>query len=95
MSGCWRPSFSADCEQRLGLDDETSKSEFNHAVDIALRAVTARRYGRFTDRRYRLALFGTRQGPYGLIRPLLGNDIPREFDAICVAAAEGILALGD
>ncbi|WP_188545597.1 TetR/AcrR family transcriptional regulator [Rhodococcoides trifolii] len=67
----------------------------NDAVDGALRTVTEKRYGRLTDRRYRLAVLATRQGPYGLIRPMVGDDIPREFDAICVASAEGILALGD
>ncbi|CAN5597615.1 hypothetical protein BH23ACT6_BH23ACT6_20390 [soil metagenome] len=67
----------------------------NDDVDTQLRRVTARRYGRLTDRRYRLALLGTRQCPYGLVRPLIGGEIPRTFDAICVAATEGILALGD
>ncbi|MDJ0392426.1 TetR/AcrR family transcriptional regulator [Rhodococcus sp. G-MC3] len=70
-------------------------ASINDDIDVALRATTARRYGRFTDRRYRLALLATRQGPYGLIRPIVGEFIPREFDAICVASAEGILALGD
>lgn len=68
----------------------------NDGVNAALRRVAARRYdGRITERRYRLALLGTRQCPYGLVRPLIGGDIPKEFDVICVAATEGILALGD
>lgn len=68
----------------------------NDEVNAALRRVAARRYdGRITERRYRLALLGTRQCPYGLVRPLIGGDIPQELDAICVAATEGILALGD
>ncbi|MBJ7287275.1 TetR/AcrR family transcriptional regulator [Williamsia sp.] len=67
----------------------------NDAIDVALRDTVKRRYGRLTDRRFRLALLATRQGPYGLIRPLVGGDIPDDFDAICVASAEGILALGD
>ncbi|MCX6470356.1 MAG: TetR/AcrR family transcriptional regulator [Corynebacteriales bacterium] len=67
----------------------------NDAIDVALRDVVRRRYGRLTDRRVRLALLATRQGPYGLIRPLVGDAIPADYDAICVASAEGILALGD
>jgi hypothetical protein len=64
-------------------------------LDAELRAVASRRYVRLTEDRYQLALVGTRQCPYGLVRPLIGGEIPRKFDAICVAAAEGILALGD
>lgn len=75
--------------QRAGL------ATINDEVDAGLRRVAARRYGQLTDRRYRLALVGTRQCPYGLLRPLIGGDIPVEFDAICVAATEGILALDD
>ncbi|SIS20405.1 TetR/AcrR family transcriptional regulator [Williamsia sterculiae] len=67
----------------------------NDAIDATLRTVTARRYGRLTERRLRLARVATRQGPYGLIRPFVGGDIPREYDAICVASARGILSLGD
>lgn len=70
----------------VGIDDD---------VDALLREVTERRYSRFTEYRYRLAVAGTRQCPYGLVRPMVGNAIPDEFDGICVAAAEGILALGD
>ncbi|MGU3431639.1 TetR/AcrR family transcriptional regulator [Actinomycetes bacterium M1A6_2h] len=67
----------------------------NDGVDDALRETTRRRYGRLTERRYRLALLATRQGPYGLIRPIVGEAIPRDFDSICVASAEAILALSD
>ncbi len=76
-------------EQRVEL------AAINSDVDQALRRVAARRYGRLTERRHLLARVATRQCPYGLIRPLIGGEIPRQFDAICVAAAEGILALGD
>lgn len=85
----------ADLIEKVPADQKTDLASINHDVDLALREVAARRYGRLTDRRYRLALVGTRQCPYGLLRPLIGGDIPREFDAICVAAAEGILALGE
>lgn len=76
-------------------DQAAELTKINDQIDAALRELTSRRYGRFTERRFRLALLGTRQCPYGLIRPLIGDDIPPEFDAICVAAAEGVLGLGD
>lgn len=84
-----------DLLQKVPAEQRSELAAINDDVDAALRRVAARRYGRLTDRRYRLALVGTRQCPYGLLRPLIGGDIPAEFDAICVAAAEGILALGD
>lgn len=67
----------------------------NDEVNAGLRRITQRRYGILTEHRYRLALVATRQCPYGLVRPLIGDEIPVEFDKICVAATEGILALGD
>lgn len=84
-----------DLIEKVPAEQRSDLASINDAVDGALRGVTARRYGRVTDRRYRLARIATRQCPYGLLRPLIGGDIPQEFDAICVAAAEGILALGD
>lgn len=85
----------ADLLQKVPVEQRAELATINDDVDAGLRQVTARRYGRLTDQRYRLALVGTRQCPYGLVRPLIGGDIPREFDEICVAATEGILALGD
>lgn len=82
----------------IGLVPDSMRDDVatvNDAIDVALRDTVRRRYGRLTDRRYRLALLATRQGPYGLIRPLVGGEIPHDFDTICVASAEGILALGD
>lgn len=84
-----------DLLDKVPAEQRSELAAINEDVDAALRRVAARRYKRLTDRRYRLALVGTRQCPYGLLRPLIGGDIPREFDAICVAATEGILALGD
>ncbi len=84
-----------DLLDKVPAEQRSELAAINDDVDAALRRVATRRYGRLTDRRYRLALVGTRQCPYGLIRPLIGGDIPREFDAICVAASEGIMALGD
>jgi len=84
-----------DLLAKIPAEQRAELATINDDVDTELRRVTARRYGRLTDRRYRLALLGTRQCPYGLVRPLIGDEIPRAFDAICVAATEGILALGD
>lgn len=84
-----------DLLKKVPVEQRTELATINDDADAALRRVAARRYGRLTDHRYRLALVGTRQCPYGLVRPLIGGDIPREFDAICVAATAGILALGD
>ncbi len=76
-------------EQRAGL------AGINDDVDTALRALVGRRFGSETPERYRLALVATRQCPYGMIRPLIGDDIPAELDTMCIAASDGILALGD
>ena len=84
-----------DLLEKVPPEQRAELAAINHEVDTGLRRVAARRFGRLTERRYRLALVATRQCPYGLVRPLIGGDIPREFDAICVAATEGILALGD
>lgn len=85
----------SDLLAKIPTEQRAELAAINNDVDTELRRVTARRYGRLTERRYRLALLGTRQCPYGLVRPLIGGDIPGEFDAICVAATQGILALGD
>ena len=84
-----------DLLEKVPSGQRAELATINDDVDAGLRRVATRRYDQLTDRRYRLALVGTRQCPYGLIRPLIGGDIPHEFDAICVAATEGILALGD
>lgn len=80
---------------KIPAEQRAELATINDDVDAELRRVTSRRSGRLTDRRYRLALLGIRQCPYGLVRPLIGGEIPRAFDATCVAATEGILALGD
>lgn len=84
-----------DLLDKVPAAQRTELAAINDQVDTELRRVATRRYGELTDHRYLLALVGTRQCPYGLIRPLIGGDIPDQFDAICVAATEGILALGD
>ena len=84
-----------DLLEKVPAEQRDELGAINDEVNATLRAVAARRYGRITERRYRLVLLGTRQCPYGLVRPLIGGDIPNELDAICVAATEGILALGN
>lgn len=68
----------------------------NDEVWAVLRDLAARRYhdGRAADR---VALVRTAvvQAPYGLVRPHVGGPVPTRLDDIVVAAAEGILALGD
>lgn len=85
----------SDLLEKVPAAERTRLAAINDGVDAGLRRVAGRRYGRLTERRSHLATVGTRLCPYGLVRPLVGGEIPREFDAICVAATEGILALGD
>lgn len=84
-----------DLLDRLPANGREAVAGINDAIDRLGRDLTARRYGRVTERRLMLVRVATRQSPYGLVRPLVGGPIPREYDAMCVAAAEGILALGD
>lgn len=84
-----------DLVEKVPAEQRAELLRINDEVDAGLRRTTQRRYGKANDQQYRLALVATRQCPYGLVRPLIGGDIPAEFDAICVAATEGILALGD
>ena len=67
----------------------------NDEVDAALHQLVERRFGADTPKLYQITNIATRQCPYGMIRPLIGGTIPSELDDMCVAAAEGILALGD
>ena len=68
----------------------------NDEVWAVLRDLAARRYGADGDTT-RAALVRTAvvQAPYGLVRPHVGGPVPGELDQVVVAAAEGILALGD
>lgn len=68
----------------------------NDEVWAVLRDLAARRYSAGGDAT-RAALVRTAvvQAPYGLVRPHVGGPVPDELDQVVVAAAEGILALGD
>ena len=70
-------------------------AEVNVAVDAGLRALVPARYGHESEDGYRLLMVATRLSPYGLVRSFVGGDVPDWLDEVCVAAAEGILALGD
>ncbi|MDO5093519.1 MAG: TetR/AcrR family transcriptional regulator [Propionibacteriaceae bacterium] len=82
----------------VNLVPETHREELRSINDLAnheLASVTQARYQTDSERHYQLALVATRQCPYGMIRPMIGQDIPLDMDDMCLAAAEGILALGD
>lgn len=70
-------------------------ASINDDIDAALHTVVTRRFGQDSPALFRLAMLGTRQCPYGIVRPLVGGEIPADLDEVCLAAAEGILALGD
>jgi AcrR family transcriptional regulator len=67
----------------------------NDAVQVAMRRLCSKRYGRVTD--HRLILVGTavQQCPYGLVRPYVGAAVPPWLDDAVVVSSTAILALGD
>lgn len=67
----------------------------NDEIWAALRALAVRRYAGHGTERVALVRAAVSQAPYGLVRPYVGGQVPPELDEIVVAAAEGILALGD
>ncbi|WP_280236480.1 hypothetical protein [Nocardia cyriacigeorgica] len=68
----------------------------NDEVWAALDDLAGRRYATVHDpERAALVQMAVSQAPYGLVRPHVGGPVPPELDAIVVAAAEGILELGD
>lgn len=67
----------------------------NDPVVEAATALVERRYGSATETHVRLVLLATQACPYGLVRPFVGRQVPDWLDEACVAAAGGILALGD
>ncbi|MEV0336051.1 TetR/AcrR family transcriptional regulator [Nocardia sp. NPDC050717] len=74
----------------------TEVEAVNERVWAALLELRLRRFGegRVAERET-LVRAAVVQGPYGLVRPHVGGVIPAELDDIVVAAAEGILTLGD
>lgn len=67
----------------------------NDDVDARLRALVPARYGQASADGYRLVMVATRLSPYGLVRSFVGGPVPVWLDEVCVAAAEGIMSLGD
>ncbi len=77
----------------VGLREQARR--INDEVDAALRALVPARFGTASDESFRLLMVATRMSPYGLVRPFVGGEVPGWLDDVCVAAAAGILALGD
>jgi AcrR family transcriptional regulator len=86
-------------QQRLVQDPpaglEAAVASVNDAVDAALADLVRRRWGRSTERRYRLAVTAVRQSPYGLVRPYVGVEVPAWLDEVVEASTKAIIDLGD
>ncbi|MFV0407302.1 MAG: TetR/AcrR family transcriptional regulator [Propioniciclava sp.] len=77
--------------------DEPLRSQVatvNDDIVAGLRILTRQRYGRITQRRLQLVRLACEQAPYGVIRPLVGGEIPAFYDDVVRAAADAILNLG-
>lgn len=66
----------------------------NESTFERIHELIAARWGEVTERRRTLVGLACQLGPYGLVRPWIGGDIPAEVDEAVLAAARGILALG-
>ncbi|MGA4508147.1 TetR/AcrR family transcriptional regulator [Propionibacteriaceae bacterium G1746] len=77
----------------VSLRDEARM--INDEVDAAMRDLVVARYGEDSDDGFRLVMLATRMCPFGMVRPFVGGEVPQWLDETCVAAAEGILGLGD
>lgn len=67
----------------------------NDPVVEAATALVRRRFGSVSEHHVRVVLLATQACPYGLVRPHVGREVPDWLEDACVAAAGGILALGD
>lgn len=67
----------------------------NDGIDASSRELAEARYGTSSEEGFQLVRLATRSCPYGLVRPFVGSEVPELLDDVCVAAARGILALGD
>ncbi|GAB3701148.1 TetR/AcrR family transcriptional regulator [Mariniluteicoccus flavus] len=80
----------------MGLDLPLLRNDLptlNDAVFARTRELIELRWGEVTPRHELLVGLACQLGPYGLIRPWIGGDIPEEVDASVLASARGILAL--
>ena len=66
----------------------------NSGLDDLSHTLTRRCFGTATKRRSTLVTWATRLGPYGLVRPYLGGDLPDLLDDVVAASTRAILALG-
>lgn len=80
---------------KLSADLQEAVRTLNEDVDALAAGLARRRYGRRAAPDLRRVLLATRVLPYGLVRPWLGRDVPRELDPAVEAAADAILRLGD
>lgn len=80
-----------DCPVEL----RDSVSTMNDALIALGMDMTRRRYGSGSPDKLQWVAMATQVTPYGLVRPYLGQPIPREIDAAVAAAADAILRLGD
>lgn len=81
----------------MGLDLPRLRDDLptlNDAVFDRLRALMVARWGEVTARRETLVGLACQLGPYGLVRPWIGGDIPPEVDEAVLASARSVLALG-
>lgn len=70
-------------------------ADVNSRVDDLGRTMTRRCFGAATRRRSTLVAWATRLGPYGLVRPYVGSDVPALLDDAVAASTRAILALGE
>ncbi|MGH3500910.1 MAG: TetR/AcrR family transcriptional regulator [Nocardioidaceae bacterium] len=70
-------------------------STVNDDAVAAMTTLCRQRYGRATRHRLDLVATAVQQCPYGLVRPYVGNVVPRWLDDAVVAASNTILNLGD
>lgn len=73
------------------LRDEVAA--INRSMDALARRVTEQHFGAVTDENSNLILWATRIGPYGLVRPYLGREIPALLEQAAAAQATAIVQL--
>lgn len=69
--------------------------DLNEPVKEALRRLTQARYGRVTQRGIEIVSLAARDAPIGMIRLLIGTDIPSWVDMAVRAASTALAHLED
>lgn len=67
----------------------------NDDLNALLTRLTLRHFGRATKRERTLMLLALRFGPYGMVRPYLGRDLPPLLDEVVAATARAVLTLDE